>query len=352
VTVLVVGAGLIGTSIGLALRDAGTNVLLDDADPARTALAAELGAGRPLTRGDRADHAVIAVPPSAVAAVVKRVQEHRLAATQSDVASVKRATLDAVAAAGCDLAAFVGGHPVAGRERPGPAAARPDLFAGRAWILTPTAATSERAVRAAREVAAACGARPVEMAPDAHDAAMALVSHTPQLVASALASLLADAEPAAVALAGQGLRDTTRVAASDPALWTDIALANAAAVAPLLDRLARTLHDAARSLSIADGAGVRALLEQGAAGRARLPGKHSRAAAAFAAVAVVVPDEPGQLARLLADAAAAGVNVEDITLEHAPTAPYGVVELAVVPPAEAPLTAYLRQAGWSVHARA
>lgn len=350
-TVLVVGAGLIGTSIGLALRAAGTPVTLADRDPARVRLAAELGAGRPHQPGvGPAEHAVLAVPPSAVARALHWVQQERLAATASDVASVKSAPLRAAAELGCDLASFIGGHPMAGRERPGPAAARADLFAGRPWVLTPTAATGPAARAAAEDVVRRCGAVPTLLDPETHDRAVALVSHAPQLLASALAARVASAAPAVRALAGQGLRDTTRLAGSDPELWTEIALANGPALAETLDRLGADLAGLAAALRAGDGGAVRAVLAAGNRGRAALPGKHSRPATPYAVVPVLVADEPGQLAALLADAAAAGVNVEDLSVEHAPGAALGVIELVVQPARAAELAAGLGARGWAVHA--
>ncbi len=346
---LVVGTGLIGTSVGLALSGRGITVWLDDTDPRRVALATELGAGRPRPPGSRADHAVIAVPPAQVAAALRRVQDGRLAVSASDVASVKAGPLAAAAASGCDLAAYVGGHPVAGRERSGPAAARPDLFTGRPWVLTPTAVTAPDTIAAARAVAVACGAMPVMLSPEDHDEALALVSHAPQLVASALAGLLSDVPGHTVALAGQGLRDLTRIAASEPELWSDIALSNAEPLAAVLRRLARRFDGAAKALLAGDKEAVGQLLRGGNAGYHRLPGKHSRPAADYAVVPVVVSDEPGRLARLLADAADAGVNVEDLSVEHAPGAPVGVIELAVLPGHADALAEALRSRGWSVH---
>lgn len=347
--VLVVGTGLLGTSVALALTGRAVEVLLADAVPSRVQLATELGAGRPIEPGERADHAVLAVPPARVATALRQVQERQLAASASDVASVKSGPLAAAAALGCDLTAYVGGHPIAGRERSGPAAARPDLFTGRPWVLTPTPETAAATQAAARSVALACGAVPVVLTAAEHDQALALISHAPQLVASALAGLLEQAPGPTVALAGQGLRDLTRIAASDPLLWAEIALSNAGPLAEVLRLLSRQLDDAAAALANGDQAAVADLLRSGNAGHRRLPGKHSRPAATYAGVPVVVPDEPGRLARLLNDAAEAGVNVEDLAVEHAPGSPVGVIELAVVPATADRLAQALRSRGWSVH---
>ena len=239
---LVVGTGLIGTSVALAAADRGVRVLLHDRDPASVALAEQLGAGRAWDGAEVADLVVLAVPVGAVGAAAADVAARLPHATLTDVGSVKRLPQDALAAAGLGER-FCGGHPVAGRERGGAAAARPDLFEGRPWVLTPTRATGVRAHARARWLAETCGAEPVWSDPDEHDAALGLVSHTAQLVASLLAARLADASDLALQVAGTGLRDTTRLAASDPVLWAGIAAANRAPVAAALTGL-RTDLDA------------------------------------------------------------------------------------------------------------
>lgn len=346
--VLVVGTGLIGTSVALALRRAGIEVTLTDRAPGRLALAVDLGAGRPASPGDPpVDHAVLAVPPAAVAAALADLQRSGRAEGASDVAGVKVVPLAAAAAAGCDLSRFVGGHPIAGRERSGPAAAHPDLFRGRPWVLTPTAETATATLVAGRAVAELCGAVPLVLTPAAHDAALALTSHLPQFVASTLAAQLADVDPQVLAVSGQGLRDLVRIAGSDPQLWTQIAAANAGPLADLLDRVASDLTAVATALRSGDALPAETLLRQGVAGQARLPGKHNRPAAPYAVVPVVLPDEPGALARLFADAA--DVNVEEVTIDHAPGAPYGVIRLSVLPEAASRLAELLARQGWAVH---
>ena len=143
--VAVIGTGLIGTSVALALREHGAGVWLADEDPEAARLAANLGAGEPLpeTGADGpADVAVIAVPPAAVAATLAAAQARRLAACYTDVASVKQLPVTQARALGCDMTSYVPGHPLAGREKHGPAAARADLFLGRTWALCPAAETS------------------------------------------------------------------------------------------------------------------------------------------------------------------------------------------------------------------
>jgi prephenate dehydrogenase len=347
--VVVIGTGLIGTSVALALRERGIEVSLADRDPASVRLATEIGAGTPLRDDDaRADIAVLAVPPAAVAATLLDAQKRDLARFYTDVASVKVRPLREAAELGCDLTGFVAGHPLAGRERSGPAAARGDLFLGRPWALCPTPETSPAATEAVRELATTCGAQTVVVdAPD-HDHAVALVSHAPHVAASAIAARLGDASDVALGLAGQGVRDMTRIAAGDPGLWLGILGFNAGPVADVIDEIATDLAATAAALRDGTHPAVTGLLERGVAGRRRLPGKHGDRAGAYTVVSVVIPDRPGELALLFQAAGVAGVNIEDVTIEHSPGRPVGVVELSVVPEAAQRLAEELRARGWSV----
>src|SRR5215469_13349370 len=181
VTVLVFGTGLIGTSIALALRASGDEVFLADADEATAKLAADLGAGTvvPDLRDAKglADVAVLAMPPVAIAPALAFVQEFAVADVFTDVASVKVLPVVQARALGCRLETYVPGHPLAGRERHGPAAAQADLFLGRTWALCPLPETSPDAVEAVTRLVVACGADPVTAAPETHDRWVALISH-------------------------------------------------------------------------------------------------------------------------------------------------------------------------------
>jgi prephenate dehydrogenase len=352
VRVAVIGTGLIGTSVALALREHGASVWLADTDPEAARLAANLGAGEPLPDGaPRADVAVIAVPPAVVAATLAAAQARGskgLAACYTDVASVKQLPVTQARALGCDLTSFVPGHPLAGREKHGPAAARADLFLGRTWALCPAPETSEQAVATITTLVRTCGAVPVRADAAAHDRWVALVSHAPHLVAAAMAARLEAAPAEALDLAGQGLRDVTRIAAGDTGLWTQILAANAGPVAEVLAAVAADLADAARMLTDGDPKSVATLLEIGQAGVGRIPGKHGGEPREFTAVQVVIPDQPGELTRLFDAAGRAGVNIEDVRIEHTPGLPVGVAELSVRPADAGPLLAALEAGGWPV----
>jgi prephenate dehydrogenase len=360
--VLIAGTGLIGTSVALALRAKGAEVWLSDADQATARLAADLGAGVvvPDLRDAKgiADVAVLAMPPAVVGEMLARAQDCAVAEWYTDVASVKALPVAQARQLGCDLETYVPSHPLAGREKHGPAAAQADLFLGRTWALCPLPETCPEAVAAVTALAVACGAVPVTTDPDTHDRWVALVSHAPHLVAVAMAARLAPSSvPAdALGLAGQGLRDVTRIAAGDAGLWGQILAANAGPVSEVVAAVAEDLAAAARDLAETAGpAGqtaptgtpdVASLLDRGRAGVARIPGKHGGQPRNFAVVQVVIADRPGELARLFNAAGAAGVNIEDIRLEHSPGLPVGVAELSVRPGQEGLLRDTMEAGGW------
>ncbi|CAO0829126.1 hypothetical protein SMICM17S_11938 [Streptomyces microflavus] len=260
-----------------------------------------------------------------------------------DVASVKGGPRRELEALGVDLTPYIGTHPMAGKERSGPLAATADLFEGRPWVLTPTRDTDTEVLNLALELVALCRAVPVVMDADAHDRAVALVSHTPQLISSMVAARLEEADETAVRLCGQGIRDVTRIAASDPRMWVEILSANPGPVADVLAGVAADLEEtvtALRGLHSADEekrrAGTEAIedvLRRGNAGRVRVPGKHGAAPAAYETVAVLIGDKPGELAAIFADAGRAGVNIEDVRIEHATGQQAGLVQLMVEPSA-------------------
>ena len=203
---------------------------------------------------------------------------------------------------GVDSSRFVPGHPLAGREVSGPGAARADLFADRVWAFTPTPSTDPERVANVADLVATLGAVPVVTTAVAHDRAVALTSHTPQVVASLVAAGLKPLGDVEVRLSGQGLRDVTRLAASDPDLWTEILTSNAAPVAEALGGLIDRLAEVRDGLVAGEAARVRSALADGVDGHRKVPGKHGSAPVAYAVVPVVVADRPGELGRLFADA--------------------------------------------------
>ncbi|MFD6419097.1 prephenate dehydrogenase [Streptomyces sp. NPDC060194] len=357
-TAVVIGTGLIGTSAALALAGRGVTVHLVDHDPAQARTAAALGAGTDEPAEGVVDLAIVAVPPAYVAGTLADAMRRGIARGYLDVASVKGGPRRELEALGLDLTAYIGTHPMSGRERSGPLAATADLFEGRPWVLTPTRDADTEVLNQALELVALCRAVPVVMDADAHDRAVALVSHMPHLVSGLVAARLEHAEESAVRLCGQGIRDVTRIAGSDPGMWIDILSANPGPVADLLTEVAGDLEEtvrALRSLESADldkrrdgAAGIETVLRRGNAGQVRVPGKHGSAPKAYEAVVVMISDQPGELARIFADAGRAGVNIEDVRIEHATGQQAGLVQLMVEPAAAPALGAALRERGWSI----
>ncbi|QGV67065.1 prephenate dehydrogenase [Clavibacter nebraskensis] len=353
-TVRIVGTGLLGTSIALGLRARGVDVVLADASPTTLRLAADMGAGRIADIGavpDRPSLVVVCVPPDVTARVVAAELAAHPSALVTDVASVKAAPLAELAAMGADLSRYLGSHPLAGRERGGPVSATGDLFLGRPWVIAGHDGITYAAGAPVEQLILDLGAVPIEMTAEEHDASVALVSHVPQVVASLLASRLADGDASALGLSGQGLRDTTRIASSDAALWVQILGANASRVVPILKALRTDLDDVIAALDDVDAQGARLRVAErihaGNAGVARIPGKHGQDRR-FAAVIVMIDDRPGQLAALISDVGAADVSIEDLRLEHSQGAQVGLVEIAVLPEARDRLVARLDERDWRI----
>ncbi len=275
--ILIRGAGLLGTSLGLGLSQAGAQVFLEDVNPDAVATAEGMGAGSAAPCPDP-DVVFISVPPEVLAAEVSAALRRFPAATVSDVGSVKSGPLADLGAAGVDLARYVPGHPMAGREVSGPAAGRGDLFEDRPWILTPTAQTDPARLQQVAGLAEQLRAVVRMMHPEEHDRAVALCSHAPQVVASLLAGQLVAASAVDVSVAGPGVRDTTRIAGSDPELWAQILLANADHVAVHLALFSEDMEAFRSALAEGDAQRLRSLLRgrAGAAGRAVPPRRRGR----------------------------------------------------------------------------
>lgn len=349
--VRIVGAGLLGSSVGHALRGLGVDVVLADASPAQLRLAIDYGAGRAEATGDDPDLIVVATPPDVVADVIERELRAYPRAVVTDVASVKLEPLQQLQARGVDLTHYIGSHPLAGRERGGAIAARADIFVGRPWVVCRDGETPASDLALVEGLALDLGATPIEMTPEEHDRSVALVSHVPQLVASLLAGRFIDAPDDALGLAGQGVRDTTRIAASAPELWVQILGANAAPVVDVLDALAADLRAVADALRAPERPGARRAvadtIRRGNDGVARLPGKHGQRRQ-FESLVVMVDDTPGQLGRLFGELGELDVNVEDLRLEHSPGAQFGLAEISVVPTVLHRAVQGLEERGWKI----
>lgn len=354
---LVIGTGAIGTSIALALAAHGVSVHLDDVDSTAARTAEAMGAGTLRPPDGPVDLAVLAVPSAHIAGVLARLQRSGTALAYTDVGSLKTRPQHEIEADG-DRSSYIGGHPLADTERSGPLAARGDLFEDQPWVLTPSAWTQQDVLNQALELVTLCFATPVIMDPVAHDQAVALTSHAPHLVSALMAARLAEAPEAGIRISGQGLRDVTRIAARDRALWCEILRANADAVADVLDAYADDLGQAVTALrglgSTEPEVRKRAedrldtMLERGNQGRARIDREAGGPTAGLAAVSVTITNQPGSLARVFAAVGQLGVNIEDVRIEQGPDQPEGFVDLLVQREAAARVARQLSASGWAV----
>ncbi len=350
-TVRIVGAGLLGSSIGHALSAKGLDVALVDTSPAQLRLAVDYGAGRAALPDDAPGLIVVAVPPDVTAEVIAAELVRYPEAVVTDVASVKLEPLRALRERGVDLSRYIGSHPLAGRERGGAISARADIFVGRPWVICRDDQTRSADFALVEDLALDVGAMPLEMTPEEHDRSVALTSHVPQVVASLLAARLAEAAEGDLRLTGQGLRDTTRIAASAAELWVQILGANAAPVVEVLDAFADDLRAVSSALRDPDRAGSRRVLaeaiRQGNDGVERLPGKHGQNRR-FEQIVVMVDDRPGQLARLFSELGELGINIEDLRLEHSPGAQFGLAEVSLTPQVVRRAVEGLTERGWRI----
>lgn len=350
-TVRVVGAGLLGASVGHALRAKGIDVVLTDSSPAQLRLAVDYGAGRIEADDDSPSLIVVAVPPDVTADVVQAELARFPRAVVTDVASVKLEPFRVLRERGVDLTRYIGSHPLAGRERGGAISARADLFIGRPWVVCRDGDTKASDLALVEALALDVGAMPLEMTPEEHDRSVALTSHVPQVIASLLAARLADADEGSLRLSGQGVRDTTRIAASAPELWVQILGANAGPVVEILDALADDLREVSDALRAPDAVGARRVVAEtirhGNDGVERLPGKHGQNRR-FESLVVMIDDTAGQLGRLFGELGELGVNVEDLRLEHSPGAQFGLAEISVEPAALQGAISGLQARGWRI----
>jgi prephenate dehydrogenase len=343
---LIVGTGLIGGSVGMALRERGWHVSGMDASPGVAARAVELGA---LTvEGDDPDASlvVVATPVHAVAGVVADLLAapgRRPGAVVTDVGSVKGSLVAAV-----DHPFFVGGHPMAGSEQVGVEGASGDLFVGATWVLTPTAVTDPGAFTRLRSIVADLGADVVALAPDQHDALVAVVSHVPHLTAATLMDLaagLGEEHAALLKLAAGGFRDMTRIAAGQPSIWPDICDDNAGAIVETLDLLIDALGTTRRLVAEHDHQALLAILNRAAEARRAL-GDRLPQAEDLVEVRVPVADRPGVFAEIYTLAFELDVNVVDDDIAHSVEGDRGVLVLVVDGGAAPTLVAALAERGY------
>lgn len=326
---LIVGTGLVGGSLGLALRERGWHVSGWDAAEERSRAALEAGALDAVGDDPSAELVFVAVPAAAAGPTSARLlgdPSRPRDVVVSDTSSVKAQVVRTA-----DHPRFIGGHPMAGSEQVGLAGADADLFAGVVWVLTPTAGTDPAAFSRVQTVVRSLGAEVVALSPEDHDRLVAVTSHVPHLVAATLMNAASDAgrqHAALLQLAAGGFRDMTRVAAGDPSIWPDICTDNAGAIVDAFDRLLAELGQTRDLVASTDRSGVRALLDRASAARRALPARAVQPQA-LAELRVPVPDRAGVLAELTTLAGDLGVNISDFEIAHSAEGARGVLVLVV-----------------------
>ena len=343
-SVRIVGAGLIGTSIGLALAAKNIAVEMIDVDSRNQALAQDLTGGVSIAEPELI---ILATPLRALSQVINEQYELNPNSTFMDVCSVKVEPIQKVQASKLPLKQFVGTHPMAGREVGGAESARADLFLSRSWIITPDAQTDSEAVAKVKWLIDLLGATCVQLDAVSHDAAVARVSHLPQITATLLAGSLHGVASDWLDLAGAGLRDTTRIAASDENLWKEIISSNAQEIKTLLTKLHNELG--AMIDAVDDEERIAVIMRKGRDGRNLIPGKHGGKAREYTYVPIVIDDKPGQLGAIFNECAAMSVNVEDLVIEHSPGQLNALITLALSADDAVKLSNHLSSIGWNVH---
>ena len=340
----IVGSGLIGTSIGLGLVQRGVQVQMVDSDVKSQSLANDLVGGVSISNPDLV---VLAMPTSQLSAVISEENQLNPQSTFIDVGSVKNEVVLYVETISGLSKRFLPSHPMAGREIGGASSARADLFQGRTWILTPSADLDPASRQLVLELIEHLGATPIELSALDHDRAVARISHLPQIASSLIAKQLTGTPPEWMELAGQGLRDTTRIAGSDESLWKEIIYSNRSELHQLLINLQNDLQSMIDSLE--DPQQIAQLIAQGRAGKALIPGKHGGKAREYFYLPIVIDDKPGQLGAIFNECAAMDVNVEDLNIEHSPGQLSALITLALSESDAEKLSTHLTSIGWNVH---
>ena len=342
--VRIVGSGLIGTSIGLGLVQRGIAVEMVDSDSLAQSLAKDLIGGVVVVDPELV---IFALPTSGLSHVIQAEIAINPHSTFMDVGSVKNEVILQVKTISGLSTRFLPTHPMAGREIGGAGSARADLFQGRSWILTPEADCSPESKNLVFELISILGATPIKLSAQDHDAAVARISHLPQIAASLVAKQLIGTPAEWMELAGQGLRDTTRVAGSDEKLWKEIIHSNRDEISELLISLQNDLTQMIESLE--EPAKIAELIAAGRDGKAMIPGKHGGKAREYSFLPIVIDDKPGQLGAIFNECAAMQVNVEDLNIEHSPGQLSALITLSLSAADAEKLSSHLSSIGWNVH---
>lgn len=342
----VVGLGLIGGSICLALGETGWIVSGSDLDARILTMAHERGL---ISGSDGSDAEVIfiATPAEYVAGLANQLLGHisnpHLIVT--DVSGVKESVVSAI-----EDRRFIGGHPMAGSEMKGLEGSRADLFQAATWVLTPTKETPPESYARLHGIISSIGASPLAIPAEMHDRLVAMASHIPHLVAGALmneAAVMAESDAALLRLAAGGFRDMTRISAGDPAIWPSVLFGNEAAVAKGLGSVIARLTHIRELIINKQTDDLLKELEAASNSRRSLPGRVS-VGEDLNVLRIPIVDKPGMLAGITTLAAGYGVNIFDLTIVHGVEGEAGVLELSIERRDNERLVAGLNELGFRV----
>lgn len=346
--VLVVGAGLIGGSIALAAKNAGHVVQILEHTKELTVEVSAVLAVPAFDPETAVELVVVATPPHSISAVISEQLRLNPLATFIDVASIKTEVLVDVETNIGKLSNFIPTHPMAGKESSGAKSATYDLFQNRVWVVTPTEYADQNSIQLAKDFIGSLGAVVIEMKPDQHDEVVAITSHAPQVLASALAAATSAVSEPDLLVSAQGLQDMTRLAGSDSALWSEILVSNRNNVISALGKIRSeitSLEEALNNLNVKE---VKQFIDNGSQQRRRIPGKHGGKLAEYVIVAIEIVDEPGALGSIFQFAGEQGINIEDIRIDHALGKEIAIIELHVLPTVSEKFKSALRGKGWKL----
>lgn len=337
--ITIIGLGLIGGSLGLALKKKLPGLVVRGIDhkPESVQTAALLGAVD--TASVQMEEAIsgaevifLATPVSEMSRLVVQMRPYLNAGTiVTDMGSTKAQIVEYMESELPQGVAFLGGHPLAGSEKAGIREAHVELLENAVYVLTPTERTTVETVEAVSGLLEQLGAKIMLLSPAEHDRKVAAISHLPHLLASALVQTvgrLEKAEGGYFPLAAGGFRDTTRIAGSQSRMWRDILLQNRQAVLPLLDEFGQVLAEYQAALSREDGGSLAELLEQAKSWREMVPSGLKGILPQFFELTVTVPDQPGVLAELTVALREKAINISDIEIRPVRDAQEGTLRLA------------------------
>jgi prephenate dehydrogenase len=345
--VKIIGSGLIGTSIALALKSKELSIQMVDLDAQSERLANDLVGGEVISDPDLV---IVSASIGANLDLILQSLKTHPGSIVVDVASVKSNLVDEVTKLSDNPENFISSHPMAGREVSGAQSARSDLFVGRAWIGISSDNTSELAKEFLTELVSICGSALYWLPAKEHDQTVAAISHLPQVLSTALAYTLDKKEVKSINLSGQGLRDLLRLSGSNPKLWSELLLANKEALNSVLSAMNQSISAIQQSLANNDDKTLEDIFTIGNKVYQSIPGKHGGQNRNYAFLPIVIQDQPGQLAKIFAECAKIKVNIEDLSIEHSPGQQTGLITLALNENDAEKLSNHLQSVGWNVHA--